>query len=303
MTESLRSLSDSLAATVARVAASVARVNGRRRAPSSGVGWTPGIVLTANHTLETDDDVEVTLPDGRSMAASLVGRDPSTDVAALRLAEPALPVVPWKDATGLQAGHLVLGVSRPGRATRAGLGIVSAFVDGWRSPAGGRLDCYLETTLARHPGFSGSLLLDADGNAVGLNTSGLLRGASLAVATPSLRRVVTRLMEHGEIRRGFLGVGTYPVRLPLPLAQSLGQTTGLLVVSVEPESPASRAGLLLGDALIRLEGRPIAHAGELLPLLDEDRIGAEMEAQVVRAGEIKDVRITVGARSARPATA
>ena len=110
-------------------------------------------------------------------------------------------------------------------------------------------------------------------------------------------------MEHGEIRRGFLGVGTYPVRLPVTLARISRPATGLLVVSVEPESPASRAGLLLGDALIRLEGRPIAHAGELLPLLDEDRIGAEMEAQVVRAGEIKDVRITVGARSARPATA
>jgi S1-C subfamily serine protease len=300
MAESLRNLSDGLAATVERGAAGVARVNGRRRAPSSGVAWAPGIVLTASHALETDDDVEVTLSDGRSLAASLVGRDPTTDVAALRLAESPLPGVTWKDAPGLHAGHLVLGVSRPGRATRAALGIVSAFVEGWRSPAGGRLD-YLETTLSRHPGFSGSLLLDADGNGVGLNTSGLLRGASLAVATPTLRRVVTRLMEHGEVRRGFLGVGTYPVRLPAALAQALGQTTGLLVVSVEPESPASRAGLLLGDALVRLEGRPIAHAGDLLPLLDEDRIGAEMEAQLVRAGEIRDVRITVGARSGRPA--
>lgn len=297
MAGKLDDLSGELASVVERSAPSVVRVNGRRRAPASGVVWSAeGIVATANHSLEWDEGIEVALPDAKSVPADVIGRDPTTDLALLRTAASGLPALQWADTGGLRTGHLVVGVARPGRAVRASLGLVNVSAGPWRTPWGGELDGYIETGLARHPGLSGSLLVDSAGGAIGLNTSGLLRGVTLAVATPTLRRVLTRLLEHGEIRRGFLGIGTYPVRLPEPLAQQLGQAAGLLIVSVEPDSPAAQAGLLQGDVLVALDGRGLGHAGDLLPLLDEERIGAEAAARIVRAGEVREARVTIGSR-------
>jgi len=302
MAGKLDDLSKELASVVERSAPSVVRVDGRRRASASGVVWSAeGVVATANHSLEWDEGIEVALPDTKSVPAEVIGRDPTTDLALLRVSASGLPTLQWADPDGLKTGHLVVGVARPGRAVRASLGVLSVVAGSWRTPWGGQLDGYLETGLARHPGFSGSLLADGAGRAIGLNTSGLLRGVTLAVAPPTLRRVFARLLEHGEIRRGFLGIGTYPVRLPAALAQQLGQSAGLLIVSVEPDSPAAQAGLLQGDVLVALDGRGLGHAGDLLPLLDEDRIGAEAAARIVRAGELREARVTIGSRArARP---
>lgn len=297
MAGDLEGLSSALASVVEGSAPSVVRVHGRRRAAASGIVWSgEGIIATANHSLEWDEGIEVVLSDAKAVAAEVIGRDPTTDLALLRVSVNGLPAAQWADPDGLKTGHLVVAVSRPGRAVRASLGTVSVLAGAWRTSAGGLLDCHLETGLARHPGFSGSLLLDSAGRAIGLNSSGLLRGVTLAVAAPTLRRVFTRLLEHGEIRRGFLGIGTYPVRLPAGLAQQLGQAAGLLIVSVEPESPAAQAGLLQGDVLVALDDRGLGHAGDLLPLLDEDRIGAEAAARLVRGGELREVRLTIGSR-------
>jgi S1-C subfamily serine protease len=298
MADRVEEFSQALANVVERTAPAVVRVEGRRRGPSTGVVWSEDVVVTADHVLEWDEDVTVGLPDGGTATATVVGRDPGTDVAALRVAGARLAALEWSAADGLKVGHLVLAVCRPGRTAQARLGIVSALADAWRTPAGGRLDRYLQSDIAVHPGFSGSALVEASGRLLGLNTAGLLRATPLAVPSATVKRVVESLLAHGQVRRGFLGIGTQPVRLPAPLDQQLGQETALMVNSVQPDGPAARAGLLLGDVLVAFEGHALRHPGELLPLLDEDRIGAEVKARVLRAGELRDLGIVVGARGA-----
>jgi len=291
---SLTSFSEELAGIVAAAGPSVVRVEARRRGGASGVVWSAdGIVITSDHVLERDEEIRVGLPDGTAAAAALLGRDPGTDLAALKVEATGLAVPKWADPP-VKAGQVVLAVSRPGRATRASFGVVSATADSWRTPAGGRLDHYLESDVRLHPGFSGSLLVDGAGHALGLNTSGLLRGAGIAIPMATLRRVVPSLVAHGGLRRGFLGVGTYPVRLPA----DLGQPSALLVVSVEPESPAARAGLLLGDVILSFDDTTITHPRDLLQFLEEDRIGREARLRIVRAGETRDVTLSVGFRGA-----
>jgi S1-C subfamily serine protease len=296
MAETGIELSDRLAGIVESSGRSVVRVLGRRRSGSSGIVWAPDVVVTAHHTLERDEDIQVGLPDGQTATASLVGRDPTTDLAVLRLSGGALSPVAWSDDGATKVGHLVLCLSRPGRTVRASLGIVSVLGESWRTPSGGRLERYLQTDVALHAGFSGSLLVDLAGRGLGLNTAGLLRGLSTAVPAATLRRVVTSVLSHGQVRRGFLGVGSFPVQLPADLARSAGQPSALLLVSVQPDGPAAQAGLLLGDALLGLEGTPVSQVGDLLPFLEEDRVGRELTARILRAGQVQEVRIVVGTR-------
>src|SRR2546425_1212938 len=228
MTDIAKGLSNDLAEVVERGGTSVVRVESSRT-PGSGVVWSAdGVIVAASHSVEGDEGIEVGLPDGSTTPATLVGRDPTTDVAALRVSTTGLAVPSWADPSGIKVGHLVLALSRPGRSVRASLGIVSVRGEAWRTPSGGRLDHYVQTDLVRHPGFSGGLLVGAGGEALGLNTSGLLRGATLAVTSPTLRRVVEALLAHGQVRRGFVGVGTYPVRLPAPLEKEAGRGAGQL---------------------------------------------------------------------------
>ncbi len=291
----VQEFSDALAGAVDRTAPAVVRVEGRRRGAGSGIAWSEDVIATADHVVEWDEDVTIGLPDGATARASVVGRDPGTDLAALRVSGTRLSAPVWNGLDGLKVGHLVLAVSRPGRTAQARLGIVSAFGDAWRSPSGGRLDRYLQSDVPLHGGFSGSALVDASGRLLGLNTVGLLRAAPLAVGGATVRRVMESLLAHGQVRRGYLGIGTQPVRLPAPF-QQLGQETALLVSSVQSESPAARAGILLGDVLVSLDGHPLTHPAELFPLLDEDRIGADARASVVRAGERREVTLTIGVR-------
>jgi len=298
MSDVARALSSELADLVERAGTSVVRVEGGRL-PGSGVVWSAdGVVVAASHSVEGDAGIEVGLADGSTLAATLVGRDPTTDVVALRVAASGLAAPAWADPSSVRVGQLVLGLSRPGRSVRAVLGIVSVRGEAWRTPSGGRLDHYLQTDIARHPGFSGGLLVGAAGEPLGLNTTGILRSTTLAITGPTLRRVVDALLAHGQVRRGFLGVGTYPVRLPASLAAEAGQPTALMLVSIEPGSPAEKAGLRLGDALLVFAGQSLRHPSDLLGLLDPDRIGAEVAVTLLRAGEIREVAVTVGTRGA-----
>jgi S1-C subfamily serine protease len=294
-------LSESLAAAVEKNAASVVRIEARRGSGASGIVWDESVVVTASHVVEWDEGLEVGLAEGRTAKATLAGRDPGTDLAALRVEASGLRPVEFSRDPALKVGQLVLGISRPGQSARARLGVVNALADSWRTPAGARLERYLESDIALHPGFSGSLLTDAAGRALGLNNAGLLRRSSLAVDAQTLRRVVTALLQHGGVRRGFLGIGTYPVRLPRELETTEKQATGLLVLSVQPDSPAAKAGLLLGDALLACDGQPLASPGDLLPLLEEERIGKTVKLRVLRAGEPRELSLTLGAREGRAA--
>jgi S1-C subfamily serine protease len=299
MSDIASDLSDRLAAIVEKAAPSVVRVEGRRRAAASGVVFGVDTVITAHHCLEWDEGIRVGLADGGSVSAALVGRDPTTDLALLRVPASGLVAPAWADGEGVKVGQLALGLSRPDRGVRAELGVVSAAGDGWRTPAGGRVDRYVETDLALHPGFSGGLVVDASGRALGLQTAGLLRGAAVVVPAPTLRRVAQALTAHGHVRRGFLGVGTMPVRLGPDQEKTLGQPAALLVTSVQPDTAAARAGVLLGDALLAFDGHALNRPGDLFARLDEDAIGRRVTLRVLRAGEVKDVVAQVGTRDAR----
>jgi S1-C subfamily serine protease len=295
----LTQLSTQLSTLTARGAAHVVRVEGRRRGPSSGVVWSAdGVIVTAHHALERDEEVEVGLPSGETAAGEIVGRDPTTDLAAVRVRASGLDPSTWGDDAALGAGGLVLGVSRPGRSPRAALGVLARAAGEYRASGGGRIDRFLETTLELHPGLSGGLVLAPDGAAIGLATTGLVRGAAMAIPASTLRRVVKALLSHGEIRRGYLGVATHPVPLPPALAAATGEEVALLVSRVEPDSPAARAGVLLGDAIVSVGGERLQDPGELFALLAEERIGDTVAVRLLRAGEVKDVQITVGARGA-----
>jgi S1-C subfamily serine protease len=295
---SLTTLSDALAGVAETAGPAVVRVSGGRR-PSSGVVWSAdGVILTTEHAVRRDDDIVVTLSDGRELAATLVGRDPGTDLALLRVQAGGLPVPGWRETEGLKVGQVVLALGRPGRTIRARLGILSAVGQEWRVPGGGRIDRYVEPDIEPAFGFSGGPLLDAEGRAIGLNTAGLRRGLVLTIPTATLRRVAGDLLAHGRVRRGYLGIAAQTVPVPAALEQAVNQRAGLLVHAVEQGSPAERAGMLIGDLVFSIGGRPVYRADELMGLLTDDRIGATESVRFVRAGKVQEVQVTIGDRPA-----
>ncbi|MDE3088362.1 MAG: trypsin-like peptidase domain-containing protein [Chloroflexota bacterium] len=295
----LSDLSNALAAATENAGAGVVRVEARPRLPASGIVWSAdGVIVTAHHVVELEDAerIAIGLPDGKTTTAKLVGRDPTTDLAVLRAQATNLTPRAWADINSVKVGHIVLALGRPEQSVMATLGVVSALGDAWRTPAGGRLDRYLQTDVVMYPGFSGGPLVDANGQFIGLNTSALLRGVSLTVPITTLRQVVEALLTKGRISRGYLGVGAQPVRLPDALAKQLSQETGLLAVSVEPGGPAEKAGFFMGDTLVSLDGQPIRHMDDLLAALSSDRVGATVKARIVRGGQPRELNIIIGER-------
>ena len=290
-------LSRDLAAVVATASPYAAQVDGGRRLSASGTIFAgDGVIVAASHNLERDEDVVVGLEGGRRLPATLVGRDSSTDLAVLRVEASGLAAPQWSDLAGLAAGQLAVLVGRPGRQVRAALAMISDVRDSWRSPAGARLERYVELDAARERGFSGSVVVDAAGQPLGIASSGLLRRRGLVVPGATLRRVVESLLAHGRVRRGFLGVGAYPVRLQAELEERLGQPIGLIVVGVQPDSPAAAAGLVLGDVLLGFDGQPLSDLTQLHALLSEERIGKPATLRILRGGEPRDLTVTVGAK-------
>ncbi len=301
MSDVLRTLSNELAATVEAVSPGIVRVEARRRLPATGIVWSEdGIIVTAHHVVQREKKIKVGLADGSTVSAEFVGRDPTTDLAVLRSDASGLTPAPRASQLleNLQVGHLVLALGRPGNSVQATMGIVSALSPKWQTPGGSRLDHYLQTDVLMYPGFSGGPLVNtATGEVVGLNSSALLRGLSITVPAPSIQRVAGTLLAHGHIKRGYLGVSTQPVRLPATFSQQLKQETGLLLVGVEPDSPAEKGGLLLGDTIVALKDSPIRQHDDLFSLLSGDRIGSSVSVQIIRGGKLEETSVIVGQRS------
>lgn len=298
-TRLLATLSDELAGAVETVAVGVVTVNARRRLPSTGIVWTGnGLVVTANHTVERDEEITLGLPDGRTAEATLVGRDPGTDIALLRTTVGDVTVAPRSGLTA-RVGHLALAVGRPGPSgPMASFGAISTVGGPWRTPSGATVEGYLRADVAMLPGFSGGPLVDGQGGVLGLNSSTLGRGGGLTLPNGAIDAVVTALQTHGKVRRGYLGIGTQGVRLPDALVQThaLPTAEALLVTTVEGDSPADRGGLLIGDIIVAVEGQPVSEVEQLQDHLSGDRVGKPIALKIVRGGAPLDLPVVVGER-------
>ncbi len=293
-------LSDDLATMVKNLSLGLVRVEARKRFPATGVVWSAdGLIVTAHHVVTKQDDIQVGLSDGRMAEATLIGRDPTTDLALLKVAGSGLKSPAWGDTDGaaLSVGHLVVALGRPGQDVQATLGMISALGDSWRTPAGGRIDRYMHIDIVMYPGFSGGPLVNAAGQVVGLNTSALLRNMNLTIPVSTVNQVAAMLRDHGRVRRGFLGVSTQPVRLPEELMGEFEQETGLLLTEVEPGSPANQGGLILGDTIVSLGGEQMRQHDDLLLLLTPDQIGKSVAVRLLRGGQIQELLVVIGERS------
>ncbi len=294
----LTALSDAMTEAVAKAGAATVLVNARRRFPASGIAFTPDLILTADHVVERDEDISVMLPDGSQVKATIAGRDPGNDLALLRLDRPvALSAEPASQDP--RVGQIALSLGRPTQeGIQASLGIVSAIGGPVRTGRGGLLDRYLRTDAIPYPGFSGGPLVDTAGRVIGVNTSGLTRGASLAIPINLAWQTAETLARHGRVRRGFLGVRSQPVSIPTSQQKALGrdQSSGLLLVGVEEKSPADVGGLLVGDIIVAIAGQSVTEADQLLSSLAGDVVGKPTAVDVLRGGQPVTITVTIGER-------
>ena len=296
MSNTLREFSNNLSAAVEKGGASTILVDARKRYPASGIAYAEDLVLTADHVV-TKEDIKVGLPDGKTLSATVAGRDPGSDLALLRLAEKALS--PAKTSDDVKVGQLVLALGRPNNAgMQASWGIVTAISGPTRTFRGGLLDEYLQTETTPYPGFSGGPLVDTEGDVLGLNTSGLTRGSSLTIPVKVAWRIAEALAKHGSVKRGYLGVRTQPVEIPEAARQALQreQGHGLLVLWLEEGGPAEKGGLLVGDILVAISGQPVGDPDDLFAALNSETVGKAIAVEVLRGGRPESVNVTVGER-------
>lgn len=298
MSSALLALSNNLADAVEQAGRCVVTVNARSRYSSSGIHWRPGVVITADETIKRQEEITVGLPDGRTVPATLAGRDPSTDVAVLKIQDVELPVADIGDTLALKVGHLVLALGRGNEnGLSASMGVVSALGGAWRSYYNGLIDQFIRLDLTLYPGSSGGPLVEATGRIVGMNTSGP-RYTVLTIPASTVNRVVDQLVEKGRIARGYLGLGMQPVRLPENLKSTLNLSSlgGVIVINVEPNGPADKAGVLIGDILIALDGKSVNDTGDVQAMLGFQSVGKTLNVQIIRGGALVEVALTPGER-------
>lgn len=303
-TAALAALSNDLANAVERAGQAVLAIHARHRVPSSGIHWQKGVAVAADHTIKRDEEIQISLPDGRTVPATLAGRDPGTDIAVLKFDAGNLTPPEISDSSALRIGNLVLAVSRSeGNHLGASFGAISVAGGAWRTWRGGQIDQFLRLDLAIYIGFSGSALVNAQGQIAGLNTSGLARGMAMAIPASTVNRVTTELLEKGHVSRGFLGIGMQPVILPAAVRErlNLDSETGALLISVEADGPAAQAGLMLGDVLLTLDGQPIRDTDDIQAHLGSEKVGKQVTASILRGGALTQAAIRIGERPRRGA--
>lgn len=299
MAQTLVDFSNSLADAVARAGQSVVGIAEGGRHGVSGTVWRDGVILTAEHTIRRRDEVTVILPNGGKSTGKVVGRDPGRDVAVVRVDAGTGSPAQIADDSRVRVGHVVFAV---GRRVESGLnatyGVISAIGDAWRTWQGELVDRHLRLDLLPYPGFSGGPLIDAQGHVLGINTSDP-RGGVLTIPSSTLEKVVPQLLDQGSIARGYLGTGLQPVALPQAAKEAGANKNGLLVVMVAEGGPAERAGLLVGDILVAIDGKPISATTDLLPALDAEKINKAVKVSLLRGGKAMDAEIVVRERPRR----
>jgi len=300
MSEELIALSNALAEATERAAASAVAVHTEARGSSSGIVWRPGVIVTADHALSRDEDIQVTLLDGRVVAAALAGRDASTDLAVLKCAEASSPIAQTSEVTAIKPGSLALVVGRT-RASGpvAALGVVSLVTSERRIWTGTDLSPYVRLDIGLQPTAIGGAVIDARGRAIGIATPRFARFGAIAVPAPAVSRVVDTLLQKGRIPRGYLGVGLQPVRLPEALRRTLerNEKTAAIVLEVEPEGPAHKAGIVIGDIFVALAGHSVARLEDIHGQLGAESIGKSLPIKFVRGGALQEANIVVAERA------
>jgi len=292
----LASLADSTAELVERAARSVVAVHSGGRRPASGIHWRSGIVVTAEEVLEQDENIKLALPGGRLVEASLAGRDPTTDVAVLRFQPDGLPVAATTSAA-LRAGETVLAVGSYEGSPLAALGIVALAGGPWHSTRGGTIDNFIRLDLALSPLGEGGALVNAHGQVVAMTVLGP-RHRAIAIPASTIERSVDQLLARGQVFRGYLGAGLRPIGRGRASGGAAGsdEGRGVLVVSIDPEGPSRRAGLLLGDIVTAWNGKPIARVREVMQLLGPESVSTTVDLSLTRGGAPAALKVVVGER-------
>lgn len=296
----LAALSNDLAGAVDRAAQSIVAVYGRQRMPATGIVWSSaGLIVSASHVVERDEDVHIDTPDGRHLSTNVVGRDANTDLVLLSLPDTELTPAP-RATHEPKVGQIVLAVGRPGKSgPMASLGVISLVGGKSGDARRQQLGRFLRTDAAMLPGFSGGPLVDAWGEILGLNSSTLGRGSGFTLPNETIDRVVTALQTHGKVRRGFLGITAQPVTVNGQLAESLSLESqkALVVVGLEQGGPAEQQGLLIGDVILRVAGAPVGSVDQLMEQLIGDVVGQPVELAIIRGGEFTTTSIVPGERA------
>ncbi len=291
-------LDQALATAVATAARSVVHVARGHGIGGTGTVWAGDLVISSSFHTPDRTKVGIATVDGEldSRDAEVIGRDPGTDVALLRVTGGGLTPATFRDLGEISVGNLALALGRPGRTVRASLRAIGVLGPAIRTPHGGTLDRYVESDRQIPRGFAGGPLIDADSAVIGMNTRTLLRGEDLAVPATTLRRVVDELAAHGGVRRGYLGVGAYPAQLSPQLAQLAGgRDRGALVVNVEDGAPAGAAGVLVGDIIVELAGVAVTDPDSLRLALG-DRPGQTVELIALRGGQKQIIQVSLGSK-------
>jgi S1-C subfamily serine protease len=288
---SLAMFSTAAATLVEAAGKAVVAVEHGGRRTISGIHWRPGVIVTAEELLEQEKDISVTLPGGKQVTASLAGRDPSTDVAVLRVEAQGLPVAETADAAALRAGHLVLAVGNHAGAPLASLGIVAYAGGVWHSMRGGAIDNFLRLDLNLNRAGEGGALVDTQGRVLGMVVYGPRRRV-LAIPASTIDRAVDQLLAKGYVARGYLGAGLQHVRL----GGNGAQRSGVLIAGIDPEGPGARAGLLVGDIITAWDSTPVERTRDLMRLLGPQSVGKSVELKLVRGGAPASIKVTIGER-------
>ncbi len=295
MEQILTTFSESLANLVEQAGHRAVGVEARNRIGSSGFLWKPGMIVTADHAVRRDEVIPVILPGGDVVSSELVGRDPQTDIAVLRV--PDASVSPLAAAPALRTGEIVVAVGRHEPGVLAAMGIVSTAAGPWKTWRGGHLDVLLRLDIGAYPRSSGSIVVDAQGRFAGMLTTGLTRTAPIAIPAAAIDRVAGELLEHGRVARGYLGIGMQPINLPTAFAETLNrkQRTGVIVLSVEPGGPAESGGILLGDVVAEIGGHPVTDTDDIQTALT-GQIGKDLPVVILRGGQRKELKVKVAER-------
>ncbi len=299
MSKELMELSNELAEATGRAATSVVAVHTETRGSSSGMVWRSGVIVTSEHALRRDEEIQVTLPNARIVSATLAGRDPSTDIAVLKCAEADSAMPEFGDVATLKPGSLTLVVGRTRESGPvAALGVVSLVAPDRRTWTGGSLAPYIRLDVGLQPTAIGGAVINTHGDTVGLATPRFARFGAIAVPASAINKIADTLLKKGRIPRGYLGVGLQPVSLPDTLRESLQrkEKTAAIVLEIHPDGPADKAGIVIGDILVSLAGHPVTRLGDVQSLLAGDAIGKSLALKFVRGGSIQEGTVVVAER-------